>query len=194
MNTPPPTAPIPRRRWLQFSLRTMMLNWLASTMRIRLRFSLRDLLACIAFYAILVVAVHPAGYALVPEIGAFAVGTSFVIGYGLISFTLDRRALRVSYFTCALGNSLAAALALLFCLPPAIPPDWGLTCTLLITGALLLHYFSAIALFAIVSSIAALCCCRRSRAARWLLLANAPNLLIVLCVVIYTVYQAVAAS
>ena len=90
---------------------------------LRLRFSLRDLFAWISFYAILVAVVHPRGYTLVPAIGAFAVGTGFVLGYGLISSTLDRRSLRVSYFTCALGVSLEAALVLVSFFPPLFPPS-----------------------------------------------------------------------
>jgi len=163
-------------------------------MCLRLRFSLRDLFAWISFYAILVAVVHPRGYTLVPAIGAFAVGTGFVLGYGLISSTLDRRSLRVSYFTCALGVSLEAALVLLSFFPPLFPSEWGPFAPLLVVGLLLLRYFCALAALTVISVGAALCCCRRSRAARWLLVANAPSLLLLGWVVSFTAYQFAVAS
>jgi hypothetical protein len=146
-------------------------------MRLHLRFSLRDLFAWISFYAVLVALLSPLDYHLMPAIGAFAVGTGFLVAYGLISFTLDRRSLRVSYFTCALGVSLGAALVLVPQFPPAFPSECGPFVPLLLVGILLLRYFCAFTGLTVISFGAALCCCRTRRAGRWLLVANTPGLL-----------------
>lgn len=154
---------------------------------IRLQFSLRDLFAWISFYAILIMVLKPSAlrYTLVSTIGALAVGTGFVVGYGLISSALDRWSLRVSYFTLALGASLGGALLFLFLFPPSLPP--------IIAPLMLVWYFRHFAELTVISSGAALCCCRTRRAARWLLAANTPGLLVSGWVVVYVLYHVAVA-
>ncbi len=164
---------------------------------IRLQFSLRDMFAWISFYAILIMVLKPSAlrYTLVSTIGALAVGTGFVVGYGLISSALDRWSLRVSYFTCALGVSLEAAMVLLFCFPPLFPFERGpIIAPLMLVSVLAFRYFCHFAALTVISSGAALCCCRTRRAARWLLAANTPGLLVSEWVVVYVLYHVAVAS